>query len=265
MNDANNMTDDELRQMMVEEGLTAEEMGDALKDLRAAGVPEDEATQRKPESMSVAAKPGEARPAALARTSLNPAYRSALPLLQWSPRIWREEGSLMATIGALEAEAAAVQRNDLSCAEAMLINQAHLLDTVFVHLMNSARLNLYDHVDAAERFARIAFKAQAQCRASLETLAEIKNPSSVAFVKQANIANGPQQVNNGTPARAEIPKQSNELLEQQHEQWLDTRAESAAGLSDPHLATVGALNGASHANGKGTLESEQHPTRSVRT
>jgi len=30
----------------------------------------------------------------------------------------------------------------------------------------------------------LALKAQAQCRATLQTLAEIKNPHPVAFVKQ---------------------------------------------------------------------------------
>jgi hypothetical protein len=42
---------------------------------------------------------------------------------------------------------------------------------------------------------RMALKAQAQCRATLETLATIKNPS-VVFARQANIAQGPQQANN---------------------------------------------------------------------
>jgi hypothetical protein len=37
----------------------------------------------------------------------------------------------------------------------------------------------------------LALKAQSQCRATLETLAAIKNPQPVAFVRQANIAHGP--------------------------------------------------------------------------
>jgi hypothetical protein len=45
---------------------------------------------------------------------------------------------------------------------------------------------------------RLAFKAQSQSRAAIETLAEIKNPRQVTFFKQANIAGGNQQVNNGT-------------------------------------------------------------------
>ncbi|NML85977.1 MAG: hypothetical protein HHJ19_10135, partial [Polaromonas sp.] len=46
-------------------------------------------------------------------------------------------------------------------------------------------------------------KAQSPCRATLQVLAEIKNPRPVAFVKQANINNGgQQQVNNGFPLEA---------------------------------------------------------------
>ena len=47
----------------------------------------------------------------------------------------------------------------------------------------------------------MALRAQNQCRMTLETIATIKNPS-VVFAKQANIAAGHQQVNNG-PAQAE--------------------------------------------------------------
>lgn len=48
-------------------------------------------------------------------------------------------------------------------------------------------------VDQIDRFTRLALKAQGQCRATVETLAAIKNPP-VVFARQANIAHGPQQV-----------------------------------------------------------------------
>ena len=48
----------------------------------------------------------------------------------------------------------------------------------------------------------VAFKAQSQCRATLEALAAIKNPP-VVFARQANIAQGPQQVNNQMMAASE--------------------------------------------------------------
>jgi len=60
-------------------------------------------------------------------------------------------------------------------------------------------LNMSEYINAAEIYLRLALKAQAQCRTTVETLVEMKNPRPVAFVSQANISNGPQQVNNGTP------------------------------------------------------------------
>jgi hypothetical protein len=41
-----------------------------------------------------------------------------------------------------------------------------------------------------EAHARLALKAQSQCRATIETLAAIKNPP-VVVARQANIAQGP--------------------------------------------------------------------------
>ena len=42
-----------------------------------------------------------------------------------------------------------------------------------------------EHLPAAETYMRLALKAQSQCRATLETLANIKNPPTV-FARQAN-------------------------------------------------------------------------------
>jgi len=46
-----------------------------------------------------------------------------------------------------------------------------------------------EYVDAADTDMRLALRAQSQCRATLETLAAIKNPP-VVFANQANIAHG---------------------------------------------------------------------------
>ena len=87
---------------------------------------------------------------------------------------------------------------------------------------------------AAEMYMRLALKSQSQCRATVETLAEIKNPSHVAFVRQANIANGPQQVNNGiaadAPRAVENVIQPSKLLEGERiGERMDTGAKSKAG------------------------------------
>jgi hypothetical protein len=69
---------------------------------------------------------------------------------------------------------------------------------MFNDLAQFARLNLKDNLEAFDCLLRLALRAQTQCRSTVETLAEIKNPTSATFVRQANMAHGPQQVNNGT-------------------------------------------------------------------
>jgi len=89
----------------------------------------------------------------------------------------------------------------MSSVEAMLYGQAMTLQTMFTSLVRQAA----SETGLKQYQAKLTFalKAQAQCRSTLEALAEIKNPRPVSFVKQANIANGPQQVNNGAAAGAD--------------------------------------------------------------
>ena len=97
---------------------------------------------------------------------------------------------------------------------------------------------------------RLALKAQSQSRATLEALAEIKNPRSVAFVKQANIATN-QQVNNGdnitlrAGARTrENEKPQNKLLTETSYETLDARrTRTTSGVNSP-MEAMGAVNGA---------------------
>ena len=99
---------------------------------------------------------------------------------------------------------------------------------------------------------RLSLKAQAQCRVTVEALAEIKNPRPVAFVKQANISNGPQQVNNGAPSETshnhagaparETQIEPSKLLEATDVERLDTGAPSTAGAAHQEVETVGVLN-----------------------
>jgi hypothetical protein len=129
------------------------------------------------------------------------------------------------------------------------------LDAIFASLARRAQMNMGEYMNAADRYMRLALKAQGQCRATLETLAAIKNPP-VVFAKQANITNGPQQVNNtvntsdggfdaGTRGHAHAGNSNsvqNELLEDSHEQGMDTGAPGAAVSRDPEMATVGAIH-----------------------
>jgi hypothetical protein len=92
---------------------------------------------------------------------------------------------------ALVNAAERVNRGDLGEAEALLMAQAVTLNAMFTQLANQSIQSQY--VEHLDRYMRLALKAQGQCRATLETLAAIKNPPTV-FARQANIAQGLQQV-----------------------------------------------------------------------
>lgn len=153
------------------------------------------------------------------------------------------ELDLTECMAALMAESRRVQSGSMAGPEAMLTAQAVTLNAMFTQLAyHSSKMTIVDQID---RFTRLALKAQGQCRATLETLAVIKNPP--VFARQANISSGPQQVNNGpvvnaAPTRAAIQEtEPNKLLEA-HGERLDTGAAGTAGEGDQALATVGARN-----------------------
>lgn len=178
--------------------------------------------------------------------------------------VYADHGELSLTdmVKALHAHGEAINRGDLSAAERMLNSQAVALNAMFGELARRAALNMGEYLDASERYMRLALKAQGQCRATLETLATIKNPP-VVFARQANINNGgQQQVNNGADPThaANSPKARasahpgetafgpNELLEDctHGRTQLDTRATAAAGRTSQSLEPVGAFDRAAN-------------------
>jgi hypothetical protein len=134
-----------------------------------------------------------------------------------------------------------IHGNDLQRCESMLFAQANALQTVFTAMTRRASAQTY--LKQCQAFWAIALKAQNQCRMTLETLAMIKNPP--VFARQANIAHGPQQVNNGTPPPAATPSRAensqtaqSKLLEVTHGERLDTQTAGTAGATDPAMATL---------------------------
>ena len=136
------------------------------------------------------------------------------------------------------------------------MSQATALQTTVTSLARRARLP--EHQKHLESFLCLALKAQAQSRATISALVDLKYPRQATFVKQANIAHGPQHLNNGkaagefseiyahTHTRAKKSSiEQNKLLEAQHGQpgkRMDTRAAQAAERSNQAVETVGAGN-----------------------
>jgi hypothetical protein len=158
------------------------------------------------------------------------------------PKTFADEIDTPTLLATLRDQAAAVQGGDLAHAEAMLINQASSLQALFVRL--AERAIEQSQMPNLEGFMRLALRAQSQCRATLETLAAIKNPP-IVYARQANVTTGPQQINNGTaaPMRArEIENEQSQLSGGTHELLPDTRASGNASRVNPALETVGEID-----------------------
>lgn len=196
-------------------------------------------------------------PQGRAKLAVIPVVQSALVIESFAVSGKADVGDLVAE---LRKKGDAIIGGDLSSAERMLDAQAHALDAIFANLARRASANMAEgYLQASDTYMRLALRAQSQCRATLETLATIKNPP-VVFAKQANIANGPQQVNNGqasTVARTEqktIPP--TELLEAPHAkpEWMDAGTARTATASNPPLETVGAIHRTANAARQGRRE-----------
>lgn len=183
--------------------------------------------------------------AVLARMAVAGLVTNASTTADFSRSFFGELG-LTECLAALVDAVEAVKRGDRGNVEALLTAQAVALNAIFTRLANRSALNMGEHLDAAERYMRLALKAQGQCRTTLETLAVIKSP--VVFARQANIAHGPQQVNNAASPASRVscarahsgnPKNGqNELLEA-HGERLDASTACAAKAGNPGVAPVG--------------------------
>ena len=179
---------------------------------------------------------------------------------------------------ALHARAEKIDDGNMRLPEHTLMAQMQVLDGMFNLLTQRALHNLDHSLEATERYMKMALRAQNQCRATIEALAEVKNPRVAVFASQANVSSGPQQVNNGTPspapARGDFAPQNwgankvpspapargdsagcvnmtNELLEHQHGKGLDTGAPGQAGRAHQTVEAVGEKHRATHRSRQG--------------
>lgn len=199
--------------------------------------------------LKISEQPGKSRERVFAEITSSPATMGAV-----TARTYTQPGmgplDVTECVAVMRDKAAAIRSGDLSEAEATLAAQAVALDAIFHEMARRAALNMGQHLSATETYMRLALKAQSQSRTTLQTLAEMKTPRPVAFVKQANIAHGPQQVNNGIPPdRVSDARAGNSEIEQtkllgasSYGEWLDTGAAGAAGRSDQELAPVGEVH-----------------------
>ena len=182
-----------------------------------------------------------------AKVSLSPATMSAVLSDAFTNQLF-PDSSIADVANALRDKITNIQDGDMKSIEAMLIGQAQALQTMFVSLGRQAASKT--QLAQYTAFMNLALKAQAQSRATIQALTELKYPKQATFVKQANIANGHQQINNNknssdintpvhTPAHVKaIDNQPNELLSEINHATLDSSRTAAPSQINKAMATV---------------------------
>ncbi|WP_241233630.1 hypothetical protein [Altericroceibacterium xinjiangense] len=84
-------------------------------------------------------------------------------------------------------------KGDLAFASRMLAAQAMTLDNIFAEMARRMALNMGEYLGATETYARIALKAQAGSRATLEALVKLHQPRE-QIVKHVHVNEGGQAV-----------------------------------------------------------------------
>jgi hypothetical protein len=181
-----------------------------------------------------------------ARTAMHPAV-----LNSYTARIFSQHNMCgldsNACIEQMVMKLHALDKGGTQQIEHHLLSQAVALEAIFTEMARRAALNMGEYLGPTETYMRLALKAQSQCRATLETLAEIKNPRPI-FIngKQVNVSNGsqqvnnaegPQQVNNGQAAALSAPEAPLAITSQSEPPTLATRAREN-GKSENELLEV---------------------------
>lgn len=145
----------------------------------------------------------------------------------------------------LQKAGAEVVGGNMGRIEKMLVTQAITLDNIFNNMaQRSAKQETFKGIEV---LLRLALKAQAQARSTAEALALLKNPQP--YIRQANIAQGHQQVNNtysNAPGPTGIPSgagnfqsEPNKLLEADHGHRMDIGTQGATGRVNQTVEAVG--------------------------
>lgn len=145
--------------------------------------------------LQIAQTPEETGAQALARVMLEPQVRAAVAASAFASPSLRmpEKPGLGDFIDHVRAIAGKAEAGDLGLASRMLASQAVTLDAMFTEFARRSALNMGEHILAAERYGRLAFKAQSNCRATLDALARLHQPREQT-VRHVHVNDGGQAI-----------------------------------------------------------------------
>ena len=140
--------------------------------------------------------PDETNGQALARTMLDLPLRHGHVASSYGTQMLGkdvERGGIMDNADYIRDRVDAAAGGDMTMASRMLAAQAMTLDTIFTGLAERMFNNLGQYPQTAERYGRLALKAQANARATIEALAKLHQPREQT-VRHVHVGQGGRAV-----------------------------------------------------------------------
>lgn len=146
-------------------------------------------------TLEIKAEDGDDRDVLLAKVALAPGARHAATASNFAASLFsdKHQTPIMASTAALAEKMAAARDGDKAMPSDILSAQAVVLDTMFTELARRSAANMGQYIDAADRYMRLALKAQANCRATLEALGKLHQPREQT-VKHVHVNEGGQAI-----------------------------------------------------------------------
>jgi len=146
--------------------------------------------------LMIEAQTGETKPESMARVMVEPYLRHGAVTSALSDKMIGKlpgEPRFDDFGRALKTKAQQVGSAEIALASEMLAVQAQTLDAIFTEYARRATVNIGEYINASERYMRLALKAQAGSRATLDALVRLHQPREQT-VKHVHVNEGGQAV-----------------------------------------------------------------------
>lgn len=147
-------------------------------------------------TLRVEQSPDETGAQAMARKLMHPALKNAAAASTFTDKMIGSQIELPGLhdyVRHFQDVSEKAAEGDLRMVSRMLAAQAVTLDSMFAELARRSAMNMGDYINASELYGRLALKAQANCRATLEALAKLHQPREQT-VRHVHVNEGGQAV-----------------------------------------------------------------------
>ena len=169
-------------------------------------------------TLKITAEKGKTESRQMAEVAMRPMIRNGFIVGNLGSKHFSGEQPDVTDTAEIMAEACKkVRAGDLSDQRDILTSQAMALDAVFTLMVTRSENNMKDYFGAAERFMRLAMKAQAQCRTTIEALDRLARGGE-QVIKHVHVDNrgGQAVIADSVQSGGKMEKSKNNPMQSQH-------------------------------------------------